>query len=383
MTATVHPLRIGPIGVWPPVVLAPMAGVTNAPFRRLSRRFAGSPREGMAGGIFVCEMIGARALVEGDEKTRILASFPEDEHPRSIQLYGTDPGAVREAVAMLVDEQRADHVDLNFGCPAPKITRNGGGAALPFRRDLFRAIVEAAVDGARGVPVTVKFRKGIDDRNETYLDTGRIAAEVGVAAVALHARTAEQLYSGTADWAAISRLVEAVTVPVLGNGDVWRADDARRMLAETGAAGVVVGRGCLGRPWLFRDLARVFSGRDPAPDPPLGFVLDVMGEHARLLVDWFGRNTGIRTFRKHTSWYVKGYPVGSDVRRALAEVESLDGLADVLSGLDRTAEPRPGTVAAPRAHTHGPRAVRLPHGYREGRWREPLPPAGERAVSGG
>jgi nifR3 family TIM-barrel protein len=380
---TVPPLLLGPLEVWPPVVLAPMAGVTNAPFRRLVRRFAGTPREGMLGGVFVCEMIGARALVEGDEKTRILASFPEDERPRSIQLYGTDPGAVGEAVALLVDEERADHVDLNFGCPAPKITRNGGGAALPFRSDLLRSIVAAAVRGARGVPVTVKFRKGIDDRIETYLDTGRIAEEEGAAAVALHARTAEQLYSGHADWKAISRLVDAVSIPVLGNGDVWRAEDARRMLSETGAAGVVVGRGCLGRPWLFRDLARVFSGLETGPDPSLGFVADVMAEHARLLTEWFGPYMGIRTFRKHTSWYVKGYPVGPDVRRALAEVEDLEGLAGVLAGLERTASPHAGTVAAPRGHTNGPRQVRLPHGYLEGRWREPVPREGERAVSGG
>lgn len=384
MTATtVPPLLLGPLEVWPPVVLAPMAGVTNAPFRRLVRRFAGTPREGMWGGVFVCEMIGARALVEGDEKTRILASFPPDERPRSIQLYGTDPGAVREAVSLLVEEERADHVDLNFGCPAPKITRNGGGAALPFRRDLLRRIVSAAVDGAGGTPITVKFRKGIDDRTETYLDTGRIAEDEGAAAVALHARTAEQLYSGDADWAAITRLVETLSIPVLGNGDIWRATDARQMLSETGAAGVVIGRGCLGRPWLFTDLARVFSGQAPDPDPPLGFVVDVMAEHARLLVEWFGPYMGIRTFRKHTAWYVKGYPVGSDVRRMLAGVEDLEGLARVLGGLDRTAAPHAGTVAAPRGHTNGPRQVRLPHGYLEGRWTEPVPREGERAVSGG
>ncbi len=379
------PLEIGPITVWPPVVLAPMAGVTNAPFRRLARHHgAPPPADGSSvPGVYVCEMIGARALVNGDEKTRLLATFPDDENPRSIQLYGTDPQAVGEAVAMLVERDGADHIDLNFGCPAPKITRHGGGAALPFRTDLYRAIVGSAVRSAGPVPVTVKVRKGIDDDHLTYLDAGRIAQDEGVAAVGLHARTAHQLYSGSADWAAIATLKDHLGIPVLGNGDIWEASDALEMMRQTGCDGVIVGRGCLGRPWLFGDLAAAFDGDDQVSVPTLGLVADVMAKHARLLCDWFGEPVGTRDIRKHVSWYLKGYPVGPEVRRSLAEVGSLEEIEQILSGLDRGAHPDDGATRMPRGHTHGPRPVRLPHRYLEGEWNEPVPAAAEVAVSGG
>ena len=236
-----------------------MAGVTNAPFRRLCRRYGG--------GLYVSEMITARALIEGNAKTARMVTFGPDEQPRSLQLYGTDPAVLGEAVRRLVDEGRVDHVDLNFGCPAPKVTRRGGGAALPVKRALLRAIVRSCVAAAApaAVPVTMKFRMGVDDRTLTYLEAGRIGEGEGVAAIALHARTAEQLYSGRADWAAIGRLKQAVTtVPVLGNGDIWEASDALAMVAATGCDGVVVGRGCLGRPWLFADLEAAFAGKESA-----------------------------------------------------------------------------------------------------------------------
>jgi nifR3 family TIM-barrel protein len=378
-------LAIGPIDVWPPVVLAPMAGVTNAPFRRLARHHgAPPPTDGSSvPGVYVCEMIGARALVNGDEKTRLLATFPDDENPRSIQLYGTDPQAVGEAVAMLVERDGADHIDLNFGCPAPKITRHGGGAALPFRTGLYRAIVRSAVRSAGPVPVTVKYRKGIDDDHLTYLEAGKIAEDEGVAAVGLHARTAEQLYSGEADWAAIARLKETLSVPVLGNGDIWEASDALAMMRETGCDGVIVGRGCLGRPWLFGDLAAAFNGSDQVSIPGLGFVADVILEHAGLLCDWFGEFLGIRSIRKHTSWYLKGYPVGPDIRRSMASAESLDELAAIVGSVDREAQPHVGATRMPRGHTNGPRPVRLPHRYLEGLWDDELSPEAELAVSGG
>jgi nifR3 family TIM-barrel protein len=368
-------LSIGPLEVWPPVVLAPMAGVTNAPFRRLCRQHGA--------GLYVNEMIGARALVNGDPKTTHLAAFPPDETPRSIQLYGTSPEPVGEAVALLVGEQGADHIDLNFGCPAPKITRHGGGAALPYRLDLFRSIVRAAVQSAGNVPITVKYRKGIDDDHLTYLAAGQVAEDEGVAAVGLHARTAEQLYSGSADWSAIARLKETLSVPVLGNGDIWEAADAMRMIAETGCDGVIVGRGCLGRPWLFGDLARAFDGDLRVSVPTLGAVCEVMLEHARLLVEWFDLFTGIRSFRKHTGWYLKGYPAGPEVRRQLSVVEDLDGLAAILAELDHAALPHEGATRMTRGHSHGPRPVRLPHRYLEGEWDEAVPVEAELAVSGG
>jgi nifR3 family TIM-barrel protein len=339
--------------------------------------------DGAVQGIYVSEMLGARALVNGDEKTQQLASFPPDEEPRSIQLYGTDPGAVGAAVSMLVERDGADHVDLNFGCPAPKITRHGGGAALPYRTHRFRSIVRAAVSAAGSVPVTIKYRKGIDDDHLTYLTAGAIAEDEGVAAVGLHARTAEQLYSGDADWAAIARLKETLGVPVLGNGDIWEASDALAMMRQTGCDGVIVGRGCLGRPWLFGDLAAAFDGADQVSTPTLGFVADVISEHAELLCDWFGEFVGIRSIRKHTSWYLKGYPVGPDVRRSMASVESLEQLVEVLRSVDRNALPHDGATRMPRGHTNGPRPVRLPHRYLEGVWDDELSHEAELAVSGG
>lgn len=369
-------LNIGSIDVEPPVVLAPMAGVTNAPFRRLCREFGA--------GLYVSEMIGARGLVEQNEKTLALARFAPDEVPRSIQLYGTDPGSLGEAVSFLVDDHGVDHIDMNFGCPMGKVTRHGGGAALPWKKDLFRSIVRAAVSHSGNVPVTVKFRKGIDDDHLTYLETGRTAEEEGAAAVALHARTARQLYSGEADWTAIARLKESVaSVPVLGNGDIWTARDAIDMVEQTGCDGVVVGRGCLGRPWLFRDLADVFAGRTPQPPPNLGQVGQIMIRHARLLADHFGEKHGIRLFRKHPSWYLKGFPVGPAVRDAMARVDSVQQLEDLVAQLDPHIPFPEQAHRMVRGHSHGPRSVRLPRGFLDDRESAQLDEAAEQVVSGG
>lgn len=353
-----------------------MAGVTNAPFRRLCREFGA--------GLYVSEMIGARGLVEGSEKTLALARFDDDEVPRSIQLYGTDPGAIGEAVALLVGEKGVDHIDMNFGCPMGKVTRHGGGAALPWKTDLFRSIVTAAVANAGNVPVTVKFRMGIDDEHLTYLDAGLIAEEAGTAAVALHARTARQLYSGEADWTAIATLKETLnSVPVLGNGDIWTAEDAVRMMDATGCDGVVVGRGCLGRPWLFRDLADAFSGR-PIQDPPnLGEVGRIMVRHATLLEDHFGHPWGINMFRKHTSWYLKGFPVGPVLRDAFARVASVDELETLVAKLNPAIEFPADAHRMVRGHSHGPRPVRLPHGFLADRSSSGLDREAEAVVSGG
>jgi len=369
-------LRIGPHVVVPPVVLAPMAGITNSPFRRLCREFGG--------GLYVSEMITTRALVERDPETMRLIEFAPDETPRSLQLYGVDPSVVREAVTMLVAEDRADHIDLNFGCPVPKVTRRGGGAALPWKLDLLRAVLREAVRAAGAVPVTMKMRKGIDDDRLTYLDAGRIAAEEGVAAVALHGRTAAQAYSGSADWSAVARLKEQVTtVPVLGNGDVWEAADALRMMAETGCDGVVVGRGCLGRPWLFRSFDRAFAGVPDEPHPTLGQVAAVMRRHAALMAAWAGEDKGAREFRKHVSWYLKGFAVGGETRHALALVSSLPELDDLLATLDPD-EPFPeGSVGAPRGRLGSPRRVVLPEGWLDDRRWGALDASAELAVSGG
>lgn len=370
------PLTIGPIQVDPPVVLAPMAGVTNAPFRRLCREFGA--------GLYVSEMIGARGLVEGSEKTLDLARFDADEVPRSIQLYGIDPGSLGEAVATLVNEQHVHHIDMNFGCPMGKVTRHGGGAALPWKHGLFRSIVRAAVSNAGDVPVTVKFRKGIDEEHLTYLETGLIAEDEGAAAVALHARTARQLYSGGADWDAVRRLKETVTsIPVLGNGDIWTADDAVAMMTSTGCDGVVVGRGCLGRPWLFRDLADVFAGREPQDPPNLGEVGRIMVRHAGLLGDHFGDPFGIKLFRKHPPWYLKGFPAGPVLRDAFARVSSLGELDDLVGKLNADVPFPDEAHRMVRGHSSGPRPVRLPRNFLDHRDTTTLGRQAEQVVSGG
>jgi nifR3 family TIM-barrel protein len=347
---------VGPLRVWPPVVLAPMAGVTNPPFRTLCRRYGA--------GLYVSEMITARALVEGNRKTLLLASFGAEETTRSLQLYGVDPHYVGEAVRLLVGEGRVDHLDMNFGCPVRKVTSKGGGAAIPLKPRLLRGIVRAAVAAAGAVPVTIKFRMGIDERYLTYLDAGRIGEEEGCAAVGLHARTAAQLYDGEACWDAIARLKAAVRrIPVLGNGDIWEAEDALRMMRTTGCDGVIVGRGCLGRPWLFRDLADVFEGRSPENPPDFGGVVDVMLEHARLLVTWSGEEPALRSFRKHSSWYTKGFPGGAPLRERLMHVRTMVELAEVLSGVDRTLPFPPDAMRVPRGKSGGTQKVALPQGY--------------------
>ncbi|MEV6319336.1 tRNA dihydrouridine synthase DusB [Streptomyces sp. NPDC051776] len=351
-------LQIGPHTVQPPVVLAPMAGITNAPFRTLCREFSGGK------GLFVSEMITTRALVERDAKTMRLIHFDGTEKPRSIQLYGVDPDTVGRAARMIADEDLADHIDLNFGCPVPKVTRKGGGSALPYKRNLLRAILRAAVKGAGRLPVTMKMRKGIDDDHLTYLDAGRTAVEEGVTAIALHGRTAAQHYGGTADWTAIARLKEAVPeIPVLGNGDIWSADDALRMMRETGCDGVVVGRGCLGRPWLFGDLVSAFDGTGDHATPTLKEVAVVMLRHAQLLGEWLGDETrGVIDFRKHVAWYTKGFAIGSEMRRKLAVASSLDEMDALLAELDLD-QPWPTGADGPRGRTSGRSRVVLPDGW--------------------
>jgi len=358
-----------------PVVLAPMAGITNRAFRRLAREQARAATGGTATGIYVTEMITSRALVERNEETMRMIATDPDESPRSIQLYGVDPATVASAVRLLIDEDRVDHIDLNFGCPVAKVTRKGGGSALPWKRVLFRAIVRAAVTtaqetskahGRSAVPVTVKMRLGVDDEHLTYLEAGRAAAEEGAAWVAIHGRTAAQLYGGTADWDAIARLVEELApygIPVLGNGDIWTHQHARRMIEQTGAAGVVVGRGCLGRPWLFGQLAASFSGLEIPANPDLREVTVIMRQHARLLAEVLGPDTGARDFRKHIAWYLKGFSVRREVRQGLALVDTLDEVDDWIAQMDLD-QPWPGEVSeGPRGRTQPGKRVALPDGW--------------------
>ena len=343
-----------------PVVLAPMAGITNSAFRTLCRE--------QGAGLFVSEMVTARALIERHPETLRLITPGKGESPRSVQLYAVDPVVVSKAITMLMEENLADHIDLNFGCPVPKVTRRGGGAALPYKRRLFENIVKASVDAARpfGVPVTVKMRVGIDSDHHTYLDAALAAANAGVAWVALHARTAEQMYDGEADWSKITALVEHLKptgVPVLGNGDIWSGEDGARMMAETGCAGVVVGRGCLGRPWLFADLVRSLRGGSTKSEPSLAEVREIMIRHGHLLVEFFeAEGRAMRDLRKHMAWYLKGFTVAREIRSSLGMVASLGELEHLLSQIDN--QPYPTSVSeAPRGRKSHGRKPTLPDGW--------------------
>ena len=370
-------LRIGRHTIGSPVVLAPMAGVTNRAFRKLCREYGGTGPGSQVGdrvpgeSLYVSEMVTSRALVERTSKSMQLIEHDPQESIRSVQLYGVDPATVGAAVRMLLGEDRADHIDLNFGCPVPKVTRKGGGAALPWKTDLFRAIVSNAVSEATtyDVPVTVKMRKGIDPDHLTFLEAGRIAEGEGAAAVALHARTASQGYSGQADWAAIKALKQVVTtIPVLGNGDIWSAQDALDMVAATGCDGVVVGRGCLGRPWLFADLAAAFAGSSARVRPTLGEVALTMRRHTEYLTEFYGSELkACRDIRKHVAWYLKGFPAGRDTRRRLALVDSMAALDDLIASLDLDAA-WPGEPAeGQRGRAGSPHRVSLPDGWLDSR----------------
>jgi nifR3 family TIM-barrel protein len=417
----IKPVSLGALTLWPPVVLAPMAGVTDSPFRALCRRFAreglarvAEPSKGNAPGLFVSEMITARALVEGDRRTVRMASFGPDETPRSLQLYGIDPQHVGKAVERLVGEGLVDHIDMNFGCPVPKITRRGGGSAIPAKPKLLAAIVRAAVQNAGSIPVTIKFRKGIDDRLLTYREAGRIGQEEGCAAVGLHARTAQQFYEEGADWEAIADLVARLEIPVFGNGDIWEAHDAARMIEQTGCAGVIIGRGCLGRPWLFAELAELLCGAVPSSPPRFGEVATIMLEHAESMVRWYARSDAelelevetppptrarahrrdrppldpeqlaMRAFRKHASWYTKGFRGSAALREVLMHVESLASLEAALATCDGD-EPFPSdALRAVRGKRGRLARVVLPDGYLDSLDDDrPPDPEAEQLSSGG
>lgn len=379
-------LTIGNIELSSPVVLAPMAGVTNVAFRSLCREQE-VQRTGTVSGLYVCEMVTARALVERNEKTMRMTTFAPDEDPRSLQLYTVDPEYTYKAAKMIADENLADHIDMNFGCPVPKITRRGGGSALPYKRRLFGNIVAAAVKATEGtdIPVTVKFRVGIDDEHHTHLDAGRIAVEEGAAAVALHARTAAQRYSGEADWSEIARLKEHLAdtnIPVLGNGDIFKATDAHRMMKETDCDGVVVGRGCLGRPWLFAELSAHLRGEDIPSEPTMGEVAQIIVRHAELLAQYDGEDHATRDIRKHIGWYLRGFPVGGEVRSALARVESLQQLRELLAPWAESPA-LADDADGPRGRQGSPGKVVLPEGWLDDPEDESVPEGAELMHSGG
>lgn len=378
----VGPVTIGPIHLSPPVVLAPMAGVTDAPFRVLCSEFGG--------GLYVNQMVTARALLEGHRASWELTRFHPAEKIRSLQLYSTDPVTLGEAVRRLVGEGLVDHIDLNFGCPAPKVTRNGGGAALPYKRRLLRSVIRAAVtasdaESGGSVPITIKFRLGIDDDHLTYIDTARAAEDEGVAAIALHARTALQHYAPSAHWDRIAELKSMITsIPVFGNGDVFSASDAIKMIDSTGCDGVVIGRGCLGRPWLFAELDAAFSGRPIPPAPDMAGVIATVRRHVELIIEWTGSGDHMNHFRKHLAWYLKGYAVGPEVRRRAASITNATDIEALLDDLDPSLPAPAGVENINRSHSSAQRRVALPEGWLDDPDEIPdLPRGAEALVSGG
>lgn len=359
---TIKPVDLGTVHVPTPVVLSPMAGVTNWPFRVLCEEYGPD-------GLYVAEMITARALVARNPKALRLCRFAPTERIRSLQLYGVNPAIVAQAARIVVDEGMADHIDLNFGCPVPKVTRRGGGSALPWKLDIFSDLMNRVVNVCRpaGIPVTAKIRVGIDDDHTTFLQAGHIAQEEGCAAVTLHARTTAQYYGGHSDWSRIAELTEALSIPVFGNGDIWGADDAMAMVEETGCAGVAIGRGCQGRPWVFADIRNAFNGNGSRVNPSLGEVGKIIIRHAHLLTEFYDgdERMAVHDLRKHIAWYLKGFPVGGATRKACMECESIDNVQAVISELDPHATLPSQALDTPRGRVRYAKKVHLPYGWLE------------------
>lgn len=378
-------VRVGEVTLESPVILAPMAGVTNPPFRQLCREFgeAGARAAGVTevgsghttgtvshAGLYVCEMVTSRALIERVPETMTMIQPDPADPVRSIQLYGVEPKNIASAVEILVREDWADHIDINFGCPVPKVTRKGGGSALPWKHQLFSDIVTGAVAASERasreagrthtIPVTAKFRIGIDDDHTTFRDVAKMSEDAGISALTLHARTTEQHYSGQAQWDYIRELKATSNLPIFGNGDVFEAEDAARMLAHTAADGVCVGRGCQGRPWLFFDLVAASYGSDARYRPSLREVADIIVRHGELSVAHFGdEHRAMRELRKHVGWYMRGFSVGGQMRHQLGLIESVEQLRDLLDTLDLD-QPFPDAAEGPRGRAGGAKRPHLP-----------------------
>ncbi|MBF9314238.1 tRNA dihydrouridine synthase DusB [Bifidobacteriaceae bacterium NR002] len=364
MNFSIKPVDLGKVHIATPVVLSPMAGITNWPFRVICREFGPD-------GLYVAEMITARALVARNPKALRLCRFAPSEKVRSLQLYGVNPSIVELAARIVVDENMADHVDLNFGCPVPKVTRRGGGSALPWKTDLLQEILHRVVSVCEpaGIPVTAKFRVGIDEDHETFMQAGHIAQEEGCAAVTLHARTTAEYYGGHSDWQRIGELVEALDIPVFGNGDIWGAEDALAMFKETGCAGVAIGRGCQGRPWIFADIRNACEGSSDRVNPTLAEVGSVILRHLELLVEFYDgdERMAVHDLRKHIAWYLKGFPVGGGTRKNFMECESIEDVKRNLNMLDGSLRLPEQVLDTPRGRVRFAKKVHLPYGWLDSR----------------
>jgi len=318
-------VQIGPLRIDPPLWLAPMAGVTDRDFRLLIRRIGGV-------GVVSMEFVSSRAIVQGNKRTREMMYFSAEERPLAIQIYGSDAATMREA-ALVVEELGADICDINMGCPANKVLKGCAGAALMGDLKLAESIVRTVRD-AISIPLTVKFRLGLDDPRRNYLELGRICEANGVAAVAMHARTARQMFSGEADWSHLARLKETLAIPVIGNGDVREPEDALRMLAETGCDGVMVGRGATRNPWIFRQIAARMDG-SRVGEPTVADRRDLILEHFHMVAEREHSTFALHKLRKFTGWYTHGLPNGRKLRQAINQLPDVETfLATVESFLD-------------------------------------------------
>ncbi|MDR1033820.1 MAG: tRNA dihydrouridine synthase DusB [Bifidobacteriaceae bacterium] len=315
-----------------PVVMSPMAGVTNTAYRTLCAEFA--PNALLTG-----DMVNAYGIVYGNKKSKKMLSFSPTEKIRSVQVFGTDAKIMGEAAKLISGESLADHIDINLGCPAPKITRKGGGCALPLDTVKLADVIRETVRGAGNVPVTVKCRIGVDSQRITFINTGKIAEAEGAQAVTLHARTGVQYYSGEADWSKIAELKSLINIPVFGNGDIFEAQDAANMLLETGCDGVAIGRGALGAPWLLSDVADIIDAHGVLPQKnrviTLNFVRNTMFRHLELLIDYFeNEEHAVKDFRKHINWYLRGFNLGSATRDELIRTTRKSALNSILMRFD-------------------------------------------------
>ena len=319
----IQTLKIGDVSLKNNLILAPMAGVTDLPFRLLCKE--------QGAGLLCMEMVSAKAIYFNNKNTEELLTIDDREPPVSLQLFGSDPDIISE-MAKMIENRPFSILDINMGCPVPKVAGNGEGSALMKNPKLVEEIVSKTAKAIKK-PVTVKIRKGFDDEHINAVEIARIAESAGAAAVAVHGRTREQYYSGKADWDIIRQVKEAVKIPVIGNGDVTSPEAARQLMETTGCDGIMIGRGAQGNPWIFRQILHWMETGEEEPKPDLEEVKAMILRHAKMLVEYKGAYTGIREMRKHVAWYTAGYPNSAKLRARVNEIESLEALEHLIQGL--------------------------------------------------